>query len=88
MLIKRNDAVITRIEENGEAFIFNTITGQFKRLNRTGAYLWDICPLKTLNEIVSLASKKFTSVQKVQLETDITEFFKELHKRNLIDYQN
>ncbi len=39
MIIVKKDSIISRVEDNGDAFLFNTLNGQFKRLNRTGAFL-------------------------------------------------
>lgn len=85
MIIRKKASVISRVEESGEAFLFNTLNGQFKRLNKTGALIWENCDEKTIDEIVETLTTKFPNTCKSQIEGDVENFLNDLNNRNLIE---
>ncbi len=88
MIIVKKESVITRVEENGEAFLFNTLNGQFKRLNRTGTMIWELCTQRNIDEIADLVGERFPSVSKEKIRLDVMNFIKDLFERKLIEYQD
>lgn len=86
MKIIKNDAVISREEENGETFLFNTLNGQFKKINQTGSLIWEICDQNTLEGIVEAMGIKFPNISKSNIEKDVKTFIEDLAARELISY--
>ncbi len=84
MKIVKNEAVISRKEDNGEAFLFNTHNGQFKRLNNTGAIIWENCDGLSYKNIVDILKKKYPDMDDSRIESDVDMFINELNKRGLI----
>lgn len=88
MVVKKNNAVISRKEENGDYFLFNTLNGQFKRLNVVGGVIWneieDEIDFETLCDNVVV---KFVNGNKEQISNDILRFLNELKERDLVSIE-
>jgi PqqD family protein of HPr-rel-A system len=84
-MYKQSEAVLTRVEEEGEVVVFHTETGRIHLLNSTGQCLWQWCEEgATEDHLLASLAEAFPKEPAGQLAEDVKAFLGDMVERQLL----
>ena len=79
--------VFRRLQEGKGGVLLKLDSGAYHSLNETGAVLWELMALGRPLEDVTTEFRSLVDTRPVQLDDEIQDFFEQLNRRGLVDFQ-
>lgn len=83
ILHRRSDVIWDRVD--GVMTLCHLGTGEFSRLNETGAMLWEACDASTIEELVAFLMVRYPDERKERLAEAVAVFVASLEETELIE---
>lgn len=80
----RKSSTVIADTVDGSTMLCETNTVSFFRLNKTGAYIWDICDNKSIDQIVALLADTYPEMKAKALKSEVEKFVRLLAETELV----
>jgi len=81
-VVRNQDVIWDRVD--GLLVLCHTGTGEFFRLNETGAFIWELCEQQTLEEIIKDIQRKYPAESFAHISAAVNEYILALRVQDLL----